>query len=217
MRSTVETKLGISLDVGVCTTPSCAEFAWPLYRQMDSGKYDEMSVVNLQPLEDWRADHRTARKRADRAGRRGYEFAWIDRSEWEADITAINRSTTHRQGRPMTEGYVRPVSYEPLPIYPCNRHAIRCYGVLDDDTSTLVAYAFIYRAGELALISQILGHDQHLENEVMWLLMQGVMRAEHAVDPHGYLVYNRWDSGTDGLRFFKEHCGFVPMAVEWCP
>jgi hypothetical protein len=29
------------------------------------------------------------------------------------------------------------------------------------------------------------------------------------------VVYNRADSGTDGLRFFKERLGFGPMEVEW--
>ena len=81
----------------------------------------------------------------------------------------------------------------------------------------LVAYLWLYRAGELALVSQILGHADHLENEVMYLLMQGVVAAESAVDHDGVFLYNRHDSGQDGLRFFKERCGFEPMQVEWLP
>lgn len=209
----VTTKLEISLNVD-CSL-ACAQFAWPLLNQMDSGKYDEMSVVNLQPLEDWRADHRTARKRADRAERRFYQFGRLAPDHWAGSLNAINQSAAYRQGRPMSPGYMNYQEFPPLPDYPCLRHAVRWYGVFHQDN--VVAYAVIYRAGELALISQILGHADHLENEVMYLLAQSVMAQEHATDPHGYLVYNRHDSGTDGLRFFKERCGFVAMGVEWLP
>src|SRR6187455_3422509 len=106
--SAIEVKLGISLEVDNHPWQNCTDLAAPLYEQLSSGKYDEMSVVNLQPLEDWRADHRTARKRADRAERRGYSFAHIRREEFEADITAVNQSAAYRQGRPMSEGYIRP-------------------------------------------------------------------------------------------------------------
>jgi hypothetical protein len=209
--SATDIRLGINLDV-VCGG-KCETFARPLYEQMSSGRYDLCSVVNLQPIEDWRADHRTARKRADRAERRGYRFAWVNRAHFNEDIHEINTSAAYRQGRPMTDSYQQFKEYAPLPLYWCRRHAIRTYGVLKDNR--LVAYLWLYRVGELALVSQILGHADHLENEVMYLLMQGVMTSEYACDPHGYLVYNRHDSGTDGLRFYKERCGFVEMGVEW--
>jgi hypothetical protein len=31
------------------------------------------------------------------------------------------------------------------------------------------------------------------------------------------VVYNRHDSGTDGLRWWKERCGFQEEQVEWRP
>jgi hypothetical protein len=47
----------------------------------------------------------------------------------------------------------------------------------------------------------------------MYLLIAGIVDAE---SPHGgYLVYNRYDSGGDGLRFFKDRCGFEPQKVHW--
>lgn len=213
---TVTTVLAIGLELD-CRSDVCRQFGRPLYEQMASGRYDACSVLPLPVhLDEWRVAHRTARKRADRAARRGYAFGPIDRHLYSRDIFEINTSAPARQGRPMSSGYLVETEFGPLPAYPCSRHAVRTYGVTGTD-GRLVAYLWLYRCGQLALVSQILGHADHLENEVMYLLMQGVVEAESAVDADGIVVYNRHDSGTDGLRWFKERCGFVEAPVEWLP
>lgn len=194
-----------------CAYDSCTEFAWPLYRQLRVG-YDECAVLPLEGLPAWRSEHRTARKRADRAYRKGYRFKTVLRHDRADEIAAINTSAPERQGRVMSDGYWAPPSRVPLPDYPCARHGIRQYGVEAPD-GALVAYLWCYRSGDLALVSQILGHAAHLENEVMYLLVQGAVFRES--DYSGFMVYNRFDSGGDGLRFFKERCGFLPAQVEW--
>jgi hypothetical protein len=209
-----ETLTATRISLEVACSDACAEFAWPLYRQLRDGNYDECAVLPLPFLRDWREEHRTARKRSDRAMRRGYSFTTIERHRRADEIHMINTSAGHRQGRPMSDGYLQRPSETPLPTYPCARHAIRTYGV-EDREQHLVAYAYIYRAGQLALVSQILGHVDHLENEVMYLLVQDVLKFENMIDRDGMLVYNRYDSGTDGLRFFKDRCGFAPTQVEW--
>lgn len=196
-----------------CNYPTCSEFAFPLHKQLSSGAYDLCSVMALHSFEDWRAGHRTARKRADRAARRGYRFVTVNRHERTDELYAINTSTPERQGRPMSSGYQQRPSKTRLPDYPCVRHGVHPYGV-ETVGGVLVAYLWLYRAGELGLVSQILGHADHLENEVMYLLVQGVVGAESRQG--GFLVYNRHDSGTDGLRFFKERVGFAETKVEWC-
>jgi hypothetical protein len=143
----------------------------------------------------------------------GYSFSEIRRENFEENIWLINTSLTERQGRPMSNGYMKRQSYAPLPDYPCPRHRVTTYGVLRRDR--LYAYCWLYRAGDLALVSSILGHGDALRDDVMWLLMQGVVGAETGTD--GLLVYNRHDSGTDGLRYFKERCGFTEQTVEWLP
>jgi hypothetical protein len=163
----------------------------------------------------WRAEHRTARKRADRSARRGYTFATIRRHDRIDEIHAINVSAPERQGRPMSSGYQQRPSAIPLPAYPCARHRVSTYGV-EDASGVLVAYLWLYRAGALGLVSQILGHADHLANEVMYLLWQGMLEAESA-DPDGFVVYNRHDSGTEGLRFFKERVGLAETEVRWLP
>lgn len=207
---TVAIATQISLEAA-CGGVECADFAFPLHRQLSKG-YEVCSVLPLSgTVAEWRAAHRTARKRADRCARLGYHFQPVVRRYFADDIYEINTSLPERQGRPMSRGYHERPSTTPDPLYTCPRHAVRTYGILRD--SRLVAYLWLYRAGELALVSSILGHGQHLANDVMYLLVEGVIKREL---PHGgMLVYNRHDSGTDGLRYFKEKLGFEPVEVEW--
>lgn len=205
------TAVRISLEAG-CDFEDCAKLTFPLHRQLSSG-YETCSVLEVpETLGEWREGHRTARKRADRAVRLGYGFREIAREHYDEDIFAINTSLDHRQGRPMTPSYRERQNYLPLPDYPCERHAIRTYGVTSD-RGTLVAYLWLYRVGDLALVSSILGHGEHLASDVMYLLFQGAVEAQAGIG--GYFVYNRHDSGTDGLRYYKTRCGFEPMEVAW--
>jgi hypothetical protein len=195
----------------------CDQFSRPLLEQMGSGSYDQVSLMAIpEDVSEWRTLHKTARKRADRCSQRGYWFNQIARHQYSDDVYAINTSRPVRQKRPMASGYNLYPAFSPLPHYECARHAVRTYGVLASG-GTLVAYLWLYRAGDLALVSQILGHDDYLKAEVMWLLWQGMLAAESAVAPFGFVVYNRHDSGTEGLRWYKEHVGLVETDVEWLP
>lgn len=209
---TIETKIGASISLeAACDFPECAGFAFPLHRQLSDG-YETCSVLPITSLEEWRTGHRTARKRADHAKRLGYAFREIAREEYDEDIYAINTSLKSRQGRPMSAGYRERTHFLALPEYPCRRHAIRTFGVVDA-RGTLVAYLWLYRSGDMALVSSILGHGDHLASDVMYLLFEGIVQAE--AENAGYFVYNRHDSGTEGLRYFKSKLGFVPMEVAW--
>jgi len=191
----------------------CHAIAQNLHDVLATGKYDLCSVLKIPlSIDEWLREHRTARKRAMMAVKRGHRFEVIRRHEHADDIYAINTSKPERQGRPMSAGYRERPSDTPLPAYACDRHAIRTYGVLHDDT--LVAYLWMYRAGELALVSSILGHEQFLPDGIMYLLFAGALEQEIAAGA-GAVVYNRHDSGTDGLRFFKERCGLTERRVEW--
>ncbi len=198
-----------------CSFPECREFAGPLYEQLREG-YELCSVMPIpETVAEWRDEHRTARKRANRCRELGYRSTIVRRHKYGDEILAINTSKSIRQKRPMSEGYsVRP-SDTPDPYPRCRRHGLHAYGVLGP-AGTLVAYLWLYRAGELALVSQILGHAGHLEQGIMFLLWDGMVAFE-SVDPDGYIVYNRHDSGTAGLRFYKERVGLEETAVEWKP
>lgn len=209
-----QTAIRVTVSLNVDHPGVCADLARPLYLQLSRGPYDRCSVLAVPAdVQDWRWQHRTARKRAGRAARFGYRFEIVDRHEHADDIFQINTSLERRQGRPMADSYRRRQDYQPLPEYPCRLHRVTTYGVLQ--AHRLVAYLWLYRCGELALVSSILGHGDHLENDVMYLLMQGTVDAETGTG--GMLVYNRHDSGSEGLRYYKERCGFTEQRVEWLP
>ena len=219
------TTVPISLELACC--PDASDMGASLYETLSNGRYDwPASLLPLEfaaepgtgyqfrpyLIEDYLAKHRTARKRSARADRLGYVARPIERANYGLDIHAINTSAPERQGRPMEESYKRRKLFVPLPRYPCPRHRVTVHGVLTA-RSQLVAYAVIHRAGQVAVISQILGHADHLGADVMYALGREIVRSE--LEQGGWLFYNLHSSGTDGLRYFKERLGFAPARVEW--
>lgn len=208
---TVAVAVGVSLELDC--GDRCEKLARPVFEQLSSGRYDECAVLPIPgSLDEWRAEHRTARKRIDRCRRLGYSFRPLARERHNAEIHAINVSKPRRQGRPMSEGYQVEPNHGPLPRYECDRHAIRTWGVWSP-TGVPVAYVTIYRCGDLVLVSQILGHGDYEDDGIMHLLFAGALEQE--IGNPGAVVYNRWDSGTDGLRQFKGWLGFEPVEVAW--
>lgn len=192
----------------------CSRFALDTLQGLDTGKYEfPASVLSLQDLRSHMALHRTFRKRANRCEDLGYTYGQLSRHLYHDDIHAINISLPERQGRPMSAGYLVPPSFGELPFFPCPRHRIDYYGVFLD--GRLVAYTVIYVSGRLAMISQILGHGEHLKQDVMYLLMRCAFEETLQWSGPVLFFYNMHNSGTDGLRYFKERLGFQPERVEW--
>ena len=211
----VETSVTTISLLGDCTNDGsfCAPLMEKIRGTVDKPKYRHGAALMEVPAsrEAWEAEHRTARKRAWRAERLGYRFAEIDRSLYSDDIFEINTSLAERQGRPMSAGYLEHHQQGRLPDYPCDRHNIRAYGVLTGEK--LVAYMTLYRVNELALVSMILGHGDHLRNDIMWLLFAGMVEDQAGLG--GWLYYNLWNSGQDGLRYYKERVGFHEGDIRW--
>jgi hypothetical protein len=193
----------------------CWTHAFSLYEQLSIPRYSQGASVLAVPetAAQWRAEHRTARKRAWRAERLGYRFAEVDNSQHSNDIFVINTSLTERQGRPMSDGYTVNRRHGRLSADQtrCPRHRTHTYGVLRDET--LVAYLTLHRAGDLAMVSMILGHGDHLRNDIMYLLAAGMV--EEQAGSGGWFYYNRHDSGTAGLVYYKERIGFHAADIAW--
>ena len=181
--------------------------------QLDTHHYTHDVSLMPVPLSRglWEAEHRTARKRAWRAERLGYRFAEVDMSRYSDDRHEINTSKQERQGRPMADGYLTRHECGRLPDYPCWRHQILTFGVLEGES--LRAYMTLYRVGELAMVSMILGHGDHRRDDIMYLLAAGMI--DHQAGWGGWFYYNRHDSGTDGLRYYKERIGFAATDIAW--
>lgn len=164
-------------------------------------------------LVEFAAEHATLRKRAARCARHGYTFEEIDRRAHEDDVYRINMSTAERQGRPMTAGYYEHPTFGENPKT-CDQHHVYTYGLFNAEPEPrLVAYLWLYRSGDLAMVSSILGHADELENEVMYRLYAGMLGSQWPLG--GTVFYNLWRSGTDGLRFFKTRVGLAERDVEW--
>jgi hypothetical protein len=207
--------LALPVDlVGDCAEQGCVDHAQHLAETLASVRYQQGVSIMACPasLEEWRAEHRTARKRADRCERRGYVFNEVDYSQYPDDIHAINTSLEQRQGRPMADGYLHRIERGRLPQFPCDLHNTRTYGVLSPRLN-LVAYMTLHRSNELAMMSMILGHGDYLTDEIMYLLFAGMVE-DQSGNP-GILYYNRHDSGQEGLRFYKERVGFSEGDVAW--
>jgi hypothetical protein len=185
--------------------------AWQLLKQLSNGYRRGASTMTLPTSFDEYLDAtgRPGSARA-RARRLGYRFDMVDRRRHEQDVYDINTSAPQRQGRPMSAGYHERPRFSDNPIV-CPLHHVYTYGVLRHDR--LVAYLWLYRCGDLAMVSSILGHADRLTDDIMYLLATETIRAQHEIG--GTLFYNLHSSGTDGLRFFKERIGLTPSEVEW--
>lgn len=214
-KGSAELLVGVSLETSCTVDPECQRFSVPLYRQMSDGRFEDMAAMPLMPVDEWEAAHRTARKRAWRADRHGYWAGIVRRELHSDDIHKVNTSADRRQGRPMADHYLKPYQYGPLHDYQCTRHLIRSYGVTLD--GVLVAYLWLYCAGQLRLCSSIIGHKAHLDNGIMYLMWREMLRGEHERDRDGIVMYHRWDNGQDGLRFYKERVGLRETGVRWLP
>lgn len=209
--SATETATRVALVDG-CGSPLCLKMGAELQLQLEGYQRGAAIMPIPATIDDWRAEHRTARRRALHAKRNGYHFATIDRRDYELDILRVNRSKPERQGRPMGAGYHERPRYGANPIG-CPRHHVYTYAILQGRHERLVAYLWLYRSGQLAMISSILGHAEHLHDGIMYRLFEGMLEQQR---PHGGTVfYNLWRSGQDGLRWFKTRVGLEEGNVEW--
>lgn len=161
---------------------------------------------------------RVARYNARLATKRGYHHRLIDRADWTDDIHALRSSASFRQGRNMPDSYMHRQEYTPdVPAgAQCSRHLSVFHGVTSPD-GHLVAYAHMVQCGEVVRFNTILGHWDHLDAQVVWLLVMETLKWH--IDEHqvGFALYFTHDSGHGpGLRYFKERFGFRAANVEWC-
>jgi hypothetical protein len=159
-------------------------------------------------VEAYLADLRYARRRVRRARRLGYAVAPFDPNERRSELLAIHRSLPERQGQPIDASYL-----DPAASYETGAH-MEYLGVLLDDV--LVAYGQLWYAGEIVGMNRIMGHGDHLDNGVMFLLMAGVVEHVKTTRPGiRYVFYDMFFGAGEGLREFKTRLGFRPHYVHW--
>jgi hypothetical protein len=212
----------IDIYLGVYETcfDECYDLARAQYGELNQPEYGKgvsiLKLPNYHGFENaWLTNHNTLRKRANKAKRIGYRVERVEPAHYPGDIEAINRSLGSRQGRPMSDSYTD--GWKPATSLigdpQCPQHHRAFYGVLSA-FNALVGYISAVRCGEVVVISMLLGHGEYLNDGIMYLAMRELVR-DQLVCGTGYVFYNRHDSGTPGLRWFKERLGFAEEDVTW--
>lgn len=148
-----------------------------------------------------------------RCEKMGYKFRHFSPNDEIDAIFEINTSSAQRQGKEMDESYRTKVERWP------EDDVNRWFGVYSNE-GILVAYIWTYVVGEMVLINRILGHKEHLKNNVMYLLITKVIcvfigqRNEHK-DRINYIMYDTFGRRDNGLVLFKKRIGFKPYTVNF--
>ncbi|WP_229421004.1 glycosyltransferase family 4 protein [Telluria antibiotica] len=143
---------------------------------------------------------------AQRARKRGYTVAQIDRNAYVDEIHAINTSLTERQGRPMSAAYTsRTQHFDQLPNY-------RYYGVLAPG-GKLVAYANMGYYGDFAALAQLMGYRNN--DGAMHLLLVDLVSSLITEKRARFLMYDTFFGASAGMQAFKRMLGFQPHYVSY--
>lgn len=158
-------------------------------------------------------DRSLLRRKARRADKKGYRYGrFLAKSKLD-ELLAVNASAPERQGRPMDEPYLDADTFaRSLDRTPEFR------GIFDP-SGALAAYAEVQTCGDLFLLSRLLGHADHLDDGVMYLLISEVVREmtlrRNETGHPAWGMYDTMIGAPPGLRFFKERLGFRPYNVRW--
>jgi len=158
-------------------------------------------------------DRSLLRRKARRAEKKGCRYDRFLASSRLDELLQINASAPERQGRPMDEAYLDAEVFA--------RSLDRCpeFRGVFDRSGTLVAYAEVQICGDLFLLARLLGHADHLDDGVMYLMISEVVREmtqRRAETGHpAWGMYDTMVGAESGLRFFKERLGFQPYNVRW--
>jgi hypothetical protein len=123
-------------------------------------------------------------------------------------IFEINTSSEERQGRKMQQSYLNKTTHWP------NDDVNHWYGIYSTE-GKLVAYMWLYLVGEMVLINRILGHKDHLKNNVMYLMITKVIAGFINSNKIKYVMYDTFGRSENGLVLFKKRIGFKPYTVNF--
>lgn len=164
-----------------------------------------------------------AKQRYNITGRKAQNLGYIAKTiipqDHSEDIFNIIHSTQNRQGRPVASLYLnRPIDYN-FPDYidyqDANYKDI-CAGVFSNN-GQMVAYLLGKRVGDHVQYDEIMGHNDHVVNHVMFYLHYYFIQIcfEQEIIPR-CLNYGPWYSGADpydikkGLNYWKRKNRFQP-------
>lgn len=172
-----------------------------------------------------------------RAVRKGFYVKPFPWKQFIGDIVEINHSKEVRSGGKMTASYQRSLeemggfatSKQEVRFPQCMQHWALEFGVFGAEPGRtqgdvqvderLYGYVAMRRYGEIAIYSMILGHGDFLNDGIMILLHDEVIRwlrehdATYAVDLR-YVMYGADTSGGKGLMQWKRWSGFHALDID---
>ena len=141
--------------------------------------------------------------------RAGFQFKLINPNNFIDSIQKIHFSAKTRQGKEIEASYLNKI--EKYPIDDRNSY----FGIFRGDL--LVAYLWAIKSSELIMINRIMGHSDFLKDGIMYQLLTEFIT--HTIDKEKtetkFVMYDTMLGASDGLRLFKERCGFRPYRVNW--
>ncbi|MDD2367842.1 MAG: hypothetical protein PHQ90_00990 [Sulfuricurvum sp.] len=145
---------------------------------------------------------------ARKAKNRHYRFSQIDRNSYLNDIFDINTSAPERQGKKMSSPYCQKSEHLD------DKTNYKYFGVIDAN-GKLRSYCYIGYYGNFAIVSQLLGHKEYLNDGIMYLMMSEIVCELIKEQKVPYLMYDTFYGAGEGLKLFKQKLGFVPYRVRW--
>lgn len=153
------------------------------------------------------------KRKVKSAKQREYSYAKVDAVSAIDQIMEINGSLPERGGRLMDPLYSSRSRFEMILGEIGNAHIVKC------PDGKIVAYALVPNIGDLWTVDYVLGHGDHLNSGMMYLLMTQIIEekfelAKTAGNPK-WIMYDTWFGASAGLRQFKAVLGFSPYWVRW--
>lgn len=171
-----------------------------------------LAVLTLpSSLPAFLAEHDKLAKMVKLAKKRGYKLSLFDYDAYLDDIFAINTSKSERQGRPMAQSYQSYPTKRGRSANFTSAVSVQCLGVFKD--GRLYAYCVFETCGEISFVNMLLGHGEHLQDGIMYLLFLGLVQYGMQIKGLRYFNYLTLHSSTPGLDDFKRQVGFEERVV----
>lgn len=142
----------------------------------------------------------------------GYYTKYFEQNEYTDEIYNINTSVKERQGRKMSEQYLKNVEKEE------KKNCVSYFGVFTKD-NLLVGYIRLIRTKNIYIISKLLGHKENLNDNIMYLLLHDLtidlIKKGENLDYCQYFMYDTYFGGSQGIKLFKKRNCFTPYRVKW--
>ncbi|MCQ0970146.1 glycosyltransferase family 2 protein [Paracoccus sp. TK19116] len=222
-----------TLENYIITSPNAAPPRWtPVVIKISRGDY-----ANWEKRINKRYNRVRMKRRSQREG---HTVSRFNPRLYIPDMHTIHHSSKERSGGQMRGNYLRtigemggaPTQYI-APVEPeVATDWLQCFGVFKPLPShkqgsvevgqQLLSYISVRRMGDIMLYSQLMGHDEHLAEGVMYhahfhIVEEAMDSGDPIYDGVKFIMYGGIGNGGPGLWQWKRTVGFTPMRLVSFP